>query len=107
MKKRLFRSRDERMLTGVAGGLARYFDLDPTIVRLLFILAALPGMGTGLVLYVAMAIIIPLEPLGMGDGDDTGAESEGSTPSTPEIAEIAEKVEQVEEAARSDLDGGR
>ena len=46
--KRLFRSRDERMIAGVAGGLGDYFGVDPTIVRLLFVFAVFFGVGGSL-----------------------------------------------------------
>ncbi len=59
--KRLYRSLDERMLVGVCGGVADYFNLDPTLVRVLFVLFSLTG-GSGLVVYIIMAIIVPEEP---------------------------------------------
>ena len=60
--KRLYRSRGERMLGGVCGGLAEYFNMDPTIVRLIMVLAAFAG-GPGLVAYVILWVIIPEAPL--------------------------------------------
>lgn len=48
----------EKKLFGVCSGLANYFDMDPTIVRVLF-LVALVGFGTGLLLYIIMAVIMP------------------------------------------------
>jgi len=60
--RRLYRSRDERMIAGVAGGLAEYLNVDPTLVRLAFVAFTLAGGGTGLVAYVILAIIVPLEP---------------------------------------------
>ena len=63
MARRLYRSRKERMVAGVCGGLAEYFDIDPTIVRLVAVLLALAG-GPGLVIYIVMAIIVPEEPVG-------------------------------------------
>jgi len=63
MTKRLYRSRKERMVAGVCGGLAEYFDVDPTIIRLLAVLLALAG-GPGLVVYIVMAIVVPEEPVG-------------------------------------------
>jgi phage shock protein PspC (stress-responsive transcriptional regulator) len=58
--KRLHRSIDQRMLLGVCGGLAEYFETDATLVRILFLLLALVG-GGGVVLYAALAIIMPSE----------------------------------------------
>lgn len=60
--KRLYRSRDERMIGGVCGGLAKYLVIDPTVVRLIFILLALAG-GPGLLIYLIMLIVVPEEPL--------------------------------------------
>ena len=61
--KRLYRSRDERMIAGVCGGLAEYLRTDPTLIRLLFVLFALAG-GPGLVAYIILWIVVPLEPAG-------------------------------------------
>jgi phage shock protein C len=59
--KRLYRSRDERWLAGICGGLGSYFGLDPTLIRALFVLLGLV-VGGGLLLYIILWIIIPLEP---------------------------------------------
>lgn len=64
--RRLYRSRDERMLAGVAGGLAKYFNIDPTIVRLLFVFFTLT-YGTGFLVYLIMALVVPEEPLDAPD----------------------------------------
>jgi phage shock protein C len=61
MNRRLYRCRHDRRLAGVAAGVAEFFDLDPTLVRLLFFLSIFVG-GLGLLLYIGMAIIVPLEP---------------------------------------------
>jgi phage shock protein C len=61
--KRLYRSRDEQMLAGVCGGVAEYFDVDPTLIRLLFVLLALAG-GPGLLAYLILWIVIPERPAG-------------------------------------------
>ena len=60
--KRLFRSRDERMLGGVCGGLGEYLNTDPTIIRILFVIITLFGFA-GVFLYLAMWLIVPEEPL--------------------------------------------
>ncbi len=62
--KRLYRSRKERKLAGVCGGVAEYFNLDPSIVRLGWIVIALAG-GSGLIAYILAAIVIPDEPAGL------------------------------------------
>lgn len=60
--KRLYRSRDERMVAGVAGGIAQYFNVDPTLVRLAFVAFTLAGSGAGLLAYLTLAALVPLEP---------------------------------------------
>lgn len=59
--KRLYRSRSQRMICGVCGGVAEYFDIDPTLIRLLLVF--LGCTGTGLFAYFVAAIIIPDEPV--------------------------------------------
>jgi len=59
--KRLYRSRTDRRIAGVCGGIAQYFNIDPTLVRLLAVLGLLFFGGTFWV-YLIMAIVIPSEP---------------------------------------------
>ena len=59
--KRLYRSRDERMIWGICGGLGKYFDVDPTIIRLVWVLTLFLG-GWGILAYIILRFIIPLEP---------------------------------------------
>ena len=59
--RKLYRSTTNRQLAGVCGGLAEYFNLDATLIRVLFVLLAVLG-GSGVVLYVAMWIIVPKQP---------------------------------------------
>lgn len=59
---RLYRSRTDRMIGGVCGGLGKYLNMDPTLVRLLFVALALFG-GPGLIAYIIMLLIVPEEPL--------------------------------------------
>ena len=59
--KRLFRSRKDGLIAGVCGGLAEYFDVDPSLVRLVFILAIFLG-GAGLVVYLVAWLIVPENP---------------------------------------------
>lgn len=60
-QKRLHKSRNSRMVSGVCGGIAEYFNIDPTLVRLGFVLFAF-GWGSGLLAYIIAAIIIPEQP---------------------------------------------
>jgi phage shock protein C len=58
--KRLIRLQDDRMIFGVAAGLARYLNIDPVIIRLLFVLLTLAG-GHGILIYLVLAVIMPQE----------------------------------------------
>ncbi|MCX6229792.1 MAG: PspC domain-containing protein [Bacteroidia bacterium] len=60
--KRLTRTRDEKLLAGVCGGLAKYLEADPTIIRLLYVLATLfTAVFPGALIYLIMWIIVPKE----------------------------------------------
>ena len=61
--RRLYRSRTDRMLFGVAGGIADYLDVDPTIVRLGLVVALIFGHVLTLALYLAACLIVPEQPL--------------------------------------------
>ena len=63
MARKLYRSRTDRKIWGVCGGLAKYFDMDPTIVRIIFVASLLCGT-LGLWVYIIMAIIVPQESEG-------------------------------------------
>ena len=62
MTKRLYRSKKDRMIAGVCGGLAEYFNIDPVIVRLIAVLLLLPGGFPGLVPYLIFWVLVPEEP---------------------------------------------
>lgn len=59
--KRLYRSRENKMLCGVCGGIGEYFNVDATLIRLLFVLFGCTG--SGIVAYIIAAIIIPDRPM--------------------------------------------
>ncbi len=61
MQRRLYRSRTDKILAGVCGGLSEYSGVDPTLVRLVFVLLALAG-GPGIIIYLIMWLITPLQP---------------------------------------------
>lgn len=60
--RKLYRARSERMLGGVAGGLGEFLSIDPTLIRLLFLLTLVLG-GAGFWAYIVMWVIVPEEPL--------------------------------------------
>ena len=82
MKKRLYRSRSDRMIWGVCGGLAKYFDIDPTIVRVIAVLSLFLN-GLGILAYIILAIVVPLES------------SEAATPKDV----VEENVEEIKKTA--------
>jgi len=59
--QKLYRSRQQKILAGVCGGLADYFSVDVTLIRLAFVILTIVG-GSGLLIYLVLAIITPLEP---------------------------------------------
>lgn len=61
--KKLYRSRTNRWVAGVAGGLGEYFGIDPTLIRLLWIVLLLPGGVPGLLPYIICWAVIPQEPV--------------------------------------------
>ena len=68
--KRLYRSRRERKLAGVCAGIGEYIEVDPTIVRVLYLLGTLmTGFFPGIFIYFALPLIMPEEPLNR-DADD-------------------------------------
>lgn len=62
MEKKLYRIENGKMLCGVCTGIADYFKIDPTVVRLIWALACCAG-GGGIIAYIIAAVIIPTKPL--------------------------------------------
>ena len=60
MKKRLYKCSTDKKVCGVCGGIANYFDVDPTVIRLIWVIFTLVG-GSGLIAYIIAAIIMPDE----------------------------------------------
>lgn len=77
MEKRLYRSRTQRVVAGVCGGLGAYFNVDPVLIRVLAVILAFVSFGTAVLLYVVMAFLIPLEPETPG-GQTTPRSGSGS-----------------------------
>src|SRR5437867_2336402 len=82
--RRILRSRNERMIAGVAGGLAAYFKIDPLVVRLGFALLALMN-GVGIILYLILWLLLPNE-------DSAAADSRG---------QVRENVDEMRATAES------
>ena len=64
MPKKIYKSSTNKMIDGVCGGIGEYFNVDPTIIRLLWVAFALFG-GAGLIGYIAAAIIMPRDEIKM------------------------------------------
>ena len=62
MEKRLYRSRTDRVVSGVCAGVGQYFNLDPVLIRVIAVILGFVSFGTFLLLYLVLALIIPLEP---------------------------------------------
>ena len=80
MDDRLYRSREDRMISGVAGGVAERLDADPSIIRVVWAVLIFLTGGLALLVYIVMAIVVPVRPDGMdpapaavGDSDDASS----------------------------------
>ena len=92
--KRLYRSRNEEMIAGVCGGLAEYLNVDPTVIRLVFLLLLFAG-GGGLFLYVVLWVIMPLEPVSNSRTVEVQEKTEIEKPSTkPRKSASSKKTEE-------------
>jgi phage shock protein C len=85
--KRLYRSRTDRMVAGVCGGLAQYFDIDVTLVRLVFLLLLVFG-GGGFLIYIVLAIVVPEE------GSTSGTPQEVLQNNVQDLADRAKELGQ-------------
>lgn len=72
--RRLTKSRDDRMIAGVCGGLAEYFSIDAVLVRVAFVLLGVFG-GGGVIAYIVLMLIMPEPAVGSGSGVGTGEAS--------------------------------
>ena len=95
MERRLYRSRSDRMIWGVCGGLAKYFDIDPTIVRIIAVLSIFVS-GLGILSYIILAIVLPLENSKATEPKDTIKEN---------IEEMKETASELGREIRSTLAG--
>lgn len=70
MQKKLYKSTKNKVLTGTCGGIGEYFNIDPTIIRLVFVVILFFG-GSGIIVYIVAALIIPNAPVDDFDNFDT------------------------------------
>ena len=86
MTQRLYRSQVDRMLTGVAGGMAEYLRIDPVIVRMSWVVAVILTSGVGLLVYLVLAAVTPTPPLhdhaDGGDATDAPQPDDADAPPT-------------------------
>ena len=71
MSKKLFKSRN-RVLFGVCGGIAEFFNIAATIVRILMLVLVFAGFGSGIIIYIAAALLMPERSVDNGYADDYG-----------------------------------
>lgn len=69
MTKRLYKS-EEKKLCGVCGGIGEYFNLDPTVIRLIWVVVICASLGAALIAYIVCAIIMPERPSSNSDWDN-------------------------------------
>ena len=98
MGKRLYRSRSERMLFGVSGGMAEYFDVDPTLVRIAWVVVAIISAGVGFLAYLALAIIIPESTARERPSGEEASNMEGEEGSAYDPVDSREEREMYETA---------
>ena len=108
---RLYRSRDDRMLAGVAGGLAEMWGADPSLVRVIWALLVIFTGGLAFLVYIVMALVVPEEPLvpGMTDAQALvdGAPAAGPAGTTAAEAQAARRAAHEARAARRAASGER
>ncbi len=61
MEKKLTKSSSNRMICGICGGIGEYFHIDPTVIRLIWAILTFCGVGSGLLVYIIAAVVIPEE----------------------------------------------
>ena len=88
--KRLYKSRKDKIVDGVCGGIAEYFDTDPVLVRIIFVLFTFVG-GSGIIAYIVGMIIMPAKPAGVGEVEKVAKK----------VKEAAKSVTKSEQPARA------
>ena len=112
MEKKLQRSRKKKFLAGIAGGLGEYLDIDPVIIRVVFVLITI-FHGFGLIIYIIMWIVIPEEPFDMSFteketnfSENFGSSfSEGINPGSQSVFDEAKKAAEEVKMSSSSSNG--
>ncbi len=86
MPRKLYRSRKDKMIGGVAGGLADYFDVDPTLIRIVFIITLFLG-GSGVLAYIILWIVVPEEPYVFTNTGQSGTTASSTSSTTSSAGE--------------------
>jgi len=89
--QKLYRSETDKILFGVCGGFGEYFEVDPVLVRLVFILFALLG-GGGALLYLLLALVIPKNPIGQAEVDREEKLKEFTHKAGEKIGDLAKEI---------------
>ena len=76
MTKKIYRSESDRMIAGICGGIGEYFDIDPTLVRIIFAFILLSG--SGFILYIILWVVIPSQSQVKNKGDENNQEKNTS-----------------------------
>jgi len=80
MDRKLYRSREDKVIAGVCSGMANYFKIDPTIVRIIVAILAFANFGTILIVYVVVAIITPERPEDLVEVEELDADGNVKKP---------------------------
>ncbi len=98
MNKRLYRSRKDTFLSGVCGGIADYFNIDVSLVRIGWVIATLATGGLGLIAYIIAAVVVPMEPYG-------GAEEMFKEPSNSNGNQTDQEKKSTQKTYETNYDG--
>ena len=102
--RRMERSDTDRMITGVAGGMAQYFDVDPVLVRVAWVVLCFATAGIALAVYVVMALVMPRH--GSSDAEPMEIVTENLERLTEDASEFARRLGERRERTRTWLAGG-
>ena len=102
-KKKLYKSRKNKMVGGVCGGLAEYLNMDPTIVRVIAAILCLVK-GLGILVYLIMCIVMPYDDEDFSDDDMENLKSANINPEDEKNAEKASSSEEKDSRFHSDED---